>query len=164
MRPVFLAMITLLLPLAAAGRDFRTLGQFHNVTSNDGGEHCGGYSLGLWQYRGAVIGLLHVHAGLCGDPPCAAVTDARLDAGTGRLAFASSVDGRRIGFRGTVTGAAVEGELDGKRVRLARDPDGSDPEFEPNRSVSAWCGFWTSVPRCKGVRELCRSIAAPTAK
>jgi len=146
----------LLLPsLTASTQDLQHLGSFHNVTSQDRGEHCSGYSLGLWKYRDELLGLLDVHAGLCGDPPCAAIRGATLDAKSGRLEFSASIDGQTIQFEGTMTRAAIVGLFNGRRARLARDTQGTDEEFEPNRSLRAWCRFWGSVPRCRGVRELC---------
>ena len=92
-----LAALVCTIPIAALpGQDLQHLGNFHNISSNDGGEHCAGYSLGLWKYRDEILGLVDVHAGLCGDPPCAVIQDAKLDARSGRLRFRSTVNGRQI--------------------------------------------------------------------
>jgi len=156
---IFRLLVTLacLVPaVALPGQDLEHLGSFNNVSSNDGGEHCAGYSLGLWKYRGEVLGLLDVHSGLCGDPPCAVIDDASLNAGTGRLRFGSAVDGRKIRFDGTMGRGAIDGRINGKRVHLSKDAPA--PEFDPNRSLAAWCRFWGAVPRCAGVREKCEAM------
>lgn len=152
------ALLLVVQPLVARAADLQYMGDFHNVSSRDGGEHCAGYSLGLWKHQERVLGLLHLHAGLCGDPPCAVIRDTRLDSRTGRLEFWSSILGQKIRFEGTVTPEAIDGVFNGQRARLTRDPDRTSLNFEPNRSISAWCTFWISVPRCSGVRELCESI------
>ena len=154
---IVIALASLLRTISASAQDLQHLGRFHNVSSQDRGEHCSGYSLGLWKYRDAVLGLLDVHAGLCGDPPCAVIDDAALDPKAGRLRFSASIDGQKIQFEGTMAQAAIEGLFNARRTHLARDTQGASEDFEPNRSLAAWCRFWSSVPRCRGVRELCKS-------
>jgi len=161
----FIVIVRLLVTLgclgfaaAAAGQALEHLGSFGNVTSKDGGEHCGGYSLGLWKHGNEILGLLDVHSGLCGDPPCSVIDAAELNPRTGRLRFDSTVDGRKFRFDGALGRGAVDGRFNGKRTRLARDDTGAGGDFEPNRSVPAWCGFWGSVTRCKGVREKCEAM------
>jgi hypothetical protein len=154
-----LIVLGLLLAGAPAfAQDFAHIVGFHNVSSPDGGEHCLGYSLGLWKHRGRVLGLLDLHSGLCGDPPCAAIEDAKFDENKGRIEFRSSIQGEKLEFAGTIGPKAVVDTMNGERVRLARQAHSSWPEFAPNRSISSWCAFWTTVPRCQGVRELCRSF------
>lgn len=160
-RPVLLALVLLMHAGATRAEPLRYVGRFHDVASTDGGEHCAGYSLGLWTYRDRVLGLLDVHAGLCGDPPCGAIEDARLDSRTGRLTFRSTVDGRPIHFQGTLTRETIDGAFDGVRARLAREGDAVGSSFGPDRDVSAWCAFWSTVPRCSGVGELCESRLTP---
>jgi hypothetical protein len=156
--PALLSALLLLLPIAATARDLESVGSFHDVTSQDGGEYCAGYSLGLWKYGDHLMGLLDVHQGLCGDPPCGTIRDAILEPKTGKLRFRSSANGRELRFEGRMSREAIEGEFNGQRVRLALDPSATPSGFEPNRSIAAWCGFWSSVPRCNGVQELCRSL------
>lgn len=157
-RPVLLALLLFLQPVATRVDQLQYLGSFHNVSSNDGGEHCGGYSLGLWKYRDSVLGLLDVHAGLCGDPPCGVIRDVSLDSKTGRLEFWSLINGQTIQFQGRLTRESIDGAFNAERVRLAQDRDRMSSSFEPDRDILAWCKFWSSVPRCGGVRELCESI------
>lgn len=104
------------------------------------------------------MGLLDIHQGLCGDPPCGVIRDVSRDQ-TGRLQF-SSLIGKRWEFVGRLDRQAVIGMLSGERVRLRRDRDES-PDLDRNTDAAAWCGFWTRVPRCGGVRELCASWGIP---
>jgi hypothetical protein len=161
MRTIFITVPFLLIAGVVSAQDLQHLGNFDNVSSNDGGEHCAGYSLGLWKHRNEVIGLLDVHAGLCGDPPCAVIRDAALDPKTGRLRFSSSINGQKIQFRGTMTRGAVDGVFNGEPARLVLDREGTSDDFEADRTLPAWCKFWGSVPRCSGVQDLCESINVP---
>lgn len=148
--------------LAAAGAqadEFRFLGHFDDVTSGDGGEHCAGYGLGLWRHDDRLLGLFDVHQGLCGDPPCAVLREAALDPATGRLTFAAVVRDEQFAFHGQLSHAGVVGLLNGAPVRLAPDASGTHQDFVPDRSFAAWCGFWQTVHRCTGVRELCGAAA-----
>ncbi len=151
------AAAIVLLSSSAWSQQFRPLGSFRNVRSSDGGEHCSGYSMQMWKSGQRVIGLLDIHQGLCGDPPCGVIQDVWLDPKTGRLKFSSEI-GERWQFVGRLAGDAVVGTLNGKPVRLARDRDSPPAEFGPNRSLAAWCQFWSGVPRCGGVREFCASL------
>jgi hypothetical protein len=92
------------------------------------------------------------------------ISDARLDSKTGRLQFSSTLDGQKIRFEGTVTREAIDGMFNGQRVRLARVRDRRSSDFPPNRSILAWCKFWSSVPRCTGVRALCESLDVRASK
>lgn len=141
--------------LPDAPQPFHRIGSFTDVRSTDEGEHCGGYSLTLWQSGTAVIGLLDVHEGLCGDPPCGVLQDARLDRTTGELQFWASVGGTRMQFVGRLTGDAVAGTLNGERVRLAKSSYAPGASFAPDQSLEGWCAFWVTVGRCDGVREFC---------
>ena len=160
-RPALLGLLLFLPPVAILAEQLEHVGNYRDVSSKDGGEHCAGYSLGLWKYRDQILGLLDVHAGLCGDPPCGVIRDASLDLRIGRLEFWASIGGEWIQFEGTLTQDAVDGVFNRERARLALDTDGMSSSFEPNRNILAWCKFWSSVPRCSGVRELCRSVNVP---
>lgn len=158
-RSVLIATFFLLQAVAATSdQDLQHVGNFHNVSSKDGGEHCAGYSLGLWKYRDQLLGLLDVHQGLCGDPPCGVIRDVKLDSRTGRLEFWSSINDQKIQFEGTMTAGTIDGAFNGERARLGLDRDRMISGFEPNHSIVAWCKFWGSVPRCSGVQEMCKSI------
>jgi hypothetical protein len=137
---------------------FERVGSYADVKSHTG-EHCDGYSLDLWRADGRLIGRLDIHRGLCGDPPCGTIADAALDA-SGRLTFSTEIDGQRWTFTGTLTRDAVNGTLNGTRVRLRRDRERDKywTDYKPDQSLDAWCEFWAAVKRCSGVRELCASL------
>lgn len=163
-RITLLAVIFMLVAGAPAAEDLQHVGNFHNVSSKDGGEHCAGYSLELWKYGERFLGLLDVHEGLCGDPPCGVIRDVRLDPKTGSFEFWSSINGQQIQFEGTLTREAIDGVFNRQRTRLNIDRDRMISSFEPNRSLVAWCDFWRSVARCSGVQELCKSIKGRSAR
>ena len=152
------AIAMVLISSTSLAQEFDALGSFGNVASPDGGEHCGGYSLQLWKSDGRVIGLLDIHEGLCGDPPCGVIQDVLLDPKKGGLEF-SSLIGQRWRFVGQLIDDAVVGTLNGERVRLTRNRDAPATDFGPNRGLTGWCEFWSGVGRCGGVRELCASLS-----
>jgi hypothetical protein len=50
----------------------------------------------------------------------------------------------------------VIGTLGATRIRLARDSN--DPmDAKSDESFAAWCAFWRTVHRCRGVDEMCKS-------
>jgi hypothetical protein len=132
-------------------QDLKLIGSFQDVRSSDG-EHCAGHSLKLWRYGNRVLGLLDIHEDLCGDPPCSVIQDASLNTKTGRLRFWASPE-ERWSFVGTLKRDVVSGTLNGKRVRLTRNQN--EIRADSDRNLAAWCSFWSSVSRCKGVREMC---------
>ena len=136
---------------------FKLIGQFDNVSSADGGEHCSGYALNLWESNARLLGFLHLHSGLCGDPPCAAIHDPSFDPKTGSLVFSARIASESVKFVGSLQGKRIRGTLNGRPVRLNRLPLRTET-FEPDRSLQAWCSFWESVPRCAGVKDLCQSL------
>ena len=157
---------SLMLLLSAStvfAQDIRPLGSFENVRSSDGGEHCYGYSLELWQYRDRLLGLLDIHEGLCGDPPCGVLEDVFLDGNTGRLAFRSQIIGEAWDFAGTLKRDSVVGTLNGRSVSLVRDQDWTGSDAKSVHTLAGWCDFWSSIPRCRGVRDLCESFKTQVA-
>lgn len=144
-----------ILSASAVAQEFGAIGSFHNVRSSAGEEpHCYGWSLELWKDGDRLVGLLDQHGGLCGDPPCQTLSDVSYDAKTGRLSF-SAFDRR---FTGTLKRNEVTGTLGEERVRLKRD---KDYPISGDNTLAAWCTFWRTVPRCKGVDELCRGLGIP---
>lgn len=51
------------------------------------GEHCSGYSVDLWRFNSAIIGLFQACAGMVGDMPTGVIERQFYDARTGRLSF-----------------------------------------------------------------------------
>lgn len=157
MKHLLLAGLLFACGASSASGEFGLLGHFAGVTSTDNGEHCSGYSLDLWDSKSRLVGLLHHHSGLCGDPPCAVIEQAALDRSSGRLTFTAKIGTKKLRFVGAVRGKRVVGKLNDRPVQLERDPDDAGG-FEPDTNVGAWCSFWTSVPRCRGVKELCAQL------
>lgn len=98
------------------------LGEFSRVDSEDG-EHCDGYDVELWNNNGSLIGLIHHHRGLCGDPPAGLIEGVSYDNKTGYLSFQAKLsDGWTglnsseptkdiIAFRGTLSDKTLKGRI-----------------------------------------------------
>ena len=157
MKAALIFALLLITGQSSMAGQFEVVGHFNDVSSADGGEHCRGYSLDLWGAKGRLLGLLHHHSGLCGDPPCAVIESASLDRTTGRLRFNSMIGSEKLVFVGSVGREHVAGKLNGRPIRLKREPPGADA-FEPDTNLRAWCSFWERVPRCTGVKELCNTL------
>jgi hypothetical protein len=139
-----------------SAQEFTPIGSFDNVQQSTSEEpHWYGWSLELWRYKDRVLGLLDHHEGLCGDPPCRALTDVSHDSKSGRLTFSAF----EIRFMGTLTRNEVVGTLGTERLHLKRNNDRTDARSD--RRLDEWCEFWRGVPRCKGVAELCRAVGGP---
>jgi len=153
---ILVAMCALAAPSAAVAQRVESIGSFDNVrvSTATGEPHCYGYSLHLWQSGSHVFGLLDRHEGLCGDPPCEAVTSVTHDARTGSLTF--SAFGMR--FDGTLRRGNVRGTLGTERLRLERKQAAMDAASD--KTIDAWCDFWRDVPRCKGVGPVCSAIGS----
>jgi hypothetical protein len=74
------------IPVQAYNDRVQFLGDYINVRSATG-EHCEGYNIMLWKYKGSLIGFLNHHRGLCGDPPMGIMEDIVYSAKTGSLSF-----------------------------------------------------------------------------
>ncbi|MGH7771682.1 MAG: hypothetical protein ACREQA_05540 [Candidatus Binatia bacterium] len=70
----------------AADKEVTFLGDFSHVQSSTG-EHCDGYSVVLWRYKGSLIGFLSRHRGLCGDPPTGILEGLKYNPKNGSLSF-----------------------------------------------------------------------------
>jgi hypothetical protein len=151
------SMMILLISSNAFAQEIKPLGSFENVRSSDGGEHCYGYSLEIWQYRDQLLGLLDIHKGLCGDPPCGVLQDVLHDVKTGRLIFWTQI-GERWDFVGTLKRDSVVGTLNGQSIHLAQNQNWVGSDANRSQTLGGWCDFWSAIPRCKGVRELCDSL------
>ncbi len=153
------ALIVMLICLSANASSpgqLELVGRFQNVETPDGEEHCRRYALDVWKADQRLLGLFHHHVGLCGDPPCAVLDAAELDPTTGQLTFSAKINGEEYAFRGRI-GQHLTGDLNGQPVQLDRESTiGGD--LASDRSISAWCTFWESVPRCRGVRDVCAKL------
>lgn len=121
------------------------LGDYVNVKSATG-EHCDGYSVMIWKYKGSLVGLLNHHRGLCGDPPMGVMEETVYSEQSGSLSFQAKLsDGCAfqadtciptkdlVVFKGSLRGQRLEGVVtwirDGKMqaaysedVVLSKDP------------------------------------------
>lgn len=107
----------------AEGNAIIMLGMYSHVESGDGGEHCNGYGVELWNHNGLLIGMIDHHRGLCGDPPVGLLDDMSYDRESGSLSFrAKLTDGWTgsnlsepskdiIVFRGAVTNSELKGTI-----------------------------------------------------
>lgn len=159
---VAVALIVVLGTVTVSAQEFRALGRFDDVRVTVSEEpHCYGSSLKLWQHRDQLIGLLNVHQGLCGDPPCGVLTNITFNRGTGRLSFSATTRATAtpLMFSGLLRRDDVLGQMNGGRVRLSRRAG----EFllDSDESLAGWCQFWGSVGRCRGVTELCAALGQP---
>ena len=145
------------LTVAVRADPIQWAGGYESVVTRDGGEHCHGYSIALWRHRGGLFGLLDVHGGLCGDPPCGVIRDVRHDTTSGALEFQATVGEQRLRFRGSMSRKALVGRLGADRINLAHTPTNNSAHLSQDRTLDGWCQFWQTVPRCSGVREFCKS-------
>lgn len=145
-------------------QDITMIGSFNQVSATPTG-HCYGHSLDLWRYGDRTFGLHHLHGGLCGDPPCSALQELKLDPKTGNLEFLSVLsNSEKYKFVGKIERDVVagnisyvgSGELADEAVELKRDP--SRPDGAYNRNIVAWCKFYEPIGRCGGVEKLCASM------
>lgn len=139
----------------AFAQEIEHLGSFQNVVSGDEGEHCAGYSLAIWTHRKRMFGLLDVHAGLCGDPPCGVITEFRHDPVKDIFSFTASIRNQAYRFKGHIKSGMVSGTINGKNVRLSRERETGG--MQSDKEMHAWCEFWQKIPRCEGVKAMCES-------
>ena len=70
----------------ASNENVEFFGDYSHVESATG-EHCKGYDVMLWKYKGSLIGFLNHHRGLCGDPPMGLLEETSYNPLTGALSF-----------------------------------------------------------------------------
>jgi len=148
-------------PKVPVVHNMTSIGRFDQVRSSPTG-HCYGHSLDFWEYGERVFGLHHRHDGLCGDPPCSAIQNLKFDPKTGELEFLSSQPGEKYKFAGKMESGKIFGVFGAEPVSLRRSREYST-SLDSERNVAAWCTFWSQVPRCSGVKELCKSMGVPEA-
>lgn len=130
------------------------LGTFEDVQTNDEGDHCRGYGIDLWQKSDTdIFGLLHHHAGLCGDPACSVITGSNKN---GYLTFSTKqpIYDNKYSFKGSIKNSKqLVGRLNDVDLSLKAEAVTAKTE-----TLNKWCSFWEQVPRCQGVREYCASV------
>jgi len=169
---LILAIIVLYVSPAQSSDDrVEFLGDYFNVKSATG-EHCEGYDVMIWKYKGSLIGFLNHHRGLCGDPPMGVMEETLYSAQTGSLSYKVKLsDGcifkankciptrDKVEFRGNLRGEILEGVVtwfrDGKlestnseNVTLSRDPKRSGTRnYE---SYTDWMKYWEPILKQRG--------------
>ena len=155
----------------ASAEPLEFLGDYSNVQSATG-EHCEGYNIMLWKYKGSLVGFLNHHRGLCGDPPMGILEETLYSASTGSLLFKVKLsDGcipqgetcvptkDRITFKGALHGEILEGvvswysedmkkSLNSEKIKLSRDLKRS-----PDRNYATyddWIKYWGPILKARG--------------
>ena len=147
------------------------LGDYLNVKSATG-EHCDGYDVMIWKYKGSLIGFLNHHRGLCGDPPMGVLEETLYSAQTGSLSFKVKLsdgctlrDGMcmptkdRVTFKGNFRGQLLEGVVTwfrddkvqpaySENVILSKDPE----RFQTRdyETYAAWMKYWEPILKRRG--------------
>lgn len=155
----------------ASDEHVQFLGNYSHITSATG-EHCDGYDVSLWKYKGSLIGFLNHHRGLCGDPPMGLLQDVTYSAPSGLLSFKVKLsDGctfqadkclptkDKVLFKGELQGETLTGVVtwhreDNKqfvrseKITLARDAERSYGQSFKN--YGAWLKYWEPILERRG--------------
>lgn len=165
-------MLVCISPAQASDDQVEFLGDYINVKSATG-EHCEGYNVIIWKYKGSLIGFLNHHRGLCGDPPMGIMDQISYSMQTGSLSFkvklsdgcSTSTENKciptrdRIEFKGSFRDETLEGlitwyrdgesESTGKEnVILRKDPKRSSKRNY--RTYSDWMKYWEPILKQRG--------------
>ncbi len=146
-------------------------GDYRNIQSATG-EHCDGYDVMIWQYKGSLIGFLNHHRGLCGDPPMGVMEETLYSAQTGSLSFKVKLsDGctlqagkciptkDKVIFKGNFREQSLEGVVtwfrEGKlqsiyseNVILTRDSGRS--QTRNYETYADWMKYWEPILKRRG--------------
>jgi len=145
------SLLIFLLSNVATGEEiFKHLGSFENFRSTETG-HCYGTSISIWELNDKeIIGLLDVHAGLCGDPPCSFLQG---DINNNEISFKTNVPiyNELYSFKGKFTNNELSGQLNNSNATLK-----SSSFTLPYKDIKNWCSTWSQIPRCSGVKEYCQ--------
>lgn len=141
---------------ASAQTSFSKIGQFSDVESDDEGEHCLGTSIELWKISDSnLIGMIDIHEGLCGDPPCSfikgKITNNRLE-----VSATDSIWDELYSFKGQIKKGHLKGILNSKPIDLKIEKDGHSRNWD--KDITSWCERWSKVHRCKGIMEYCKDL------
>ncbi len=137
-------------PAFAAQAALQFLGTYDNVSSSASG-HCYGTSVSLWQINNSeIIGMLDVHAGLCGDPPCS-LLKGNINNNIVSVKTTAPVYNKHYLFTGYIINSQLTGMLNKSKTTLQKN------SFNLQyKNVAAWCAAWSKVLRCKGVKAYCK--------
>ncbi len=147
------------------------LGDYSHVESASG-EHCDGYDVQLWRYKGSVIGFLNHHRGLCGDPPMGMLEDVVYSKSTGDLSFkvrisegvTSDPAGKFfatkeiITFKGRLSGRTLQGAvswysldrgspMQTETISLKLEQEAFNSNYD---SYEAWMKYWQPILKARG--------------
>lgn len=152
MRKYILAtLLILLITNIALGEEKLThLGNFVGVRSTDTG-HCYGTSISLWELKNnQLVGLLDVHAGLCGDPPCSIIQGSIKN---NTVSFKTNVPiyDKLYSFSGKISNNELFGQLNNEKTLFK-----SDSYKSLYKNIKSWCSAWSQISRCSGVKEYCQ--------
>jgi hypothetical protein len=168
------SLLLVLIPLGigvarAADERVEFIGDYSSIESATG-EHCKGYSVTLWKYKASLIGFIHHHRGLCGDPPMGLMEDTSYSTSTGSLSFSAKLsDGvttneagkwvptkDKVTFKGKLQGPVLKGVVSWQRdgetefrrenVTLSVE-NSSDQNFD---NYDEWMKFWRPILKFRG--------------
>jgi|GEM_PF-4326235 len=143
-------LILLVSNTALSEEKFNHLGSFKNIRATDTG-HCYGTSISIWELNDKkIIGLLSVHTGLCGDPPCSILQGSIK---INEISFKTNypIYNVHYSFSGKITNDELSGQLNNESIILK-----SYSYNPPYKNIERWCVIWSKISRCRGVKEYCR--------
>jgi hypothetical protein len=132
---------------------FSKVGEYSNVGSDDEGEHCDGTSISMWKINDSnIVGLIDIHSGLCGDPPCSLIEG---EYKNNRIKFQAtdSIWGEIYSFEGSIKHGRLKGKLNSDSLNLKKEGEKYAGDWE--KDLDSWCKFWSKIPRCQGVKNIC---------
>lgn len=135
--------------VANAGDTLYYLGSYDNVKSTSSG-HCYGTSVSMWKLNNKIVGLLDIHAGLCGDPPCSVIQGEK-DGSNISFKTTDPVYNKHYSFTGSLLDSQLSGTLNQSTTTLNKNSIESIYD-----NTKSWCSAWSKVPRCSGVKHYCQ--------
>ena len=133
-----------------ADEAFKKLGSYDNVKASKTG-HCYGTSISLWRVKkDKIIGLLDIHAGLCGDPPCSFIQG---NIKNDIISFKTSepIYDKFYSFTGNISNNELIGSLN-----KIKSTFNANTFPQPYKNIKSWCEAWVKVSRCSGVKAYCK--------
>lgn len=168
---IFTVVLVYVSAVHASDERVEFMGDYRNVKSATG-EHCDGYDVMIWKYKGSLIGILNHHRGLCGDPPMGVMEETLYSTQTGNLSFKVKLsdgcmlqDGKciptkdKVVFEGNFHEQLLEGVVtwfregklqstDSENVILTKDPKHS--EARNYETYADWLKHWEPILKRRG--------------
>jgi len=135
--------------IAIADELFKKLGSYDNVKASKTG-HCYGTSISLWKVKeDKIIGLLNIHSGLCGDPPCSVVQGSIKN---NIILFNTTMPiyDKLYSFTGNISNNELSGSLN--KIKSTFNANSFPQSY---KNIKSWCEAWVKVSRCRGVKKYC---------